>query len=87
MKITKRNGMVCLFDDEKVARSILKANADADTETISPALAQAIANEVFARLTREQEIITTADVRASVFDLLLEQGLPETAKCYMEFGK
>ena len=87
MKITKRNGTICLYDDEKVTRSILKANADASGETIPEAMAAALADEVFARLTARHEIITTAEVRACVFALLLERGLPETAACYMEFRK
>lgn len=87
MMITKRNGLVCLFDDEKVARSILKACGDTEHETVSPAVAEAMANEVFARLTARHEVITTAEVRACVYALLREKELPETARCYMEFNK
>lgn len=87
MKITKRNGATCLYDDEKVARSILKASGDTEGETITPAAAAALADEVFARLTARHEIITTAEIRACVHDLLIERGQPETAKSYMEFIK
>ena len=87
MKITKKNGTVHVYDDEKVAKSILKANANIVLETITPAMAAALADEVFARVTRQQEIITTADVRSCVCELLIERGLPETAKCYMEYRK
>ena len=47
MKITKRNGSIVLFDDEKVKNSILKANACVSGETLSAKKAGAIANEAF----------------------------------------
>ena len=87
MKITKRNGNVSLYDDEKVARSILKANADAPSETVTPAVAAALADAVFSRLTQQHEIISTADVRACVIELLREKGLLQTADCYADFSK
>ncbi len=89
MMITKKNGKVCLFDDKKVVKSILKANADAEAEDeeITRAVARALAAEVFSRLTEQHEIITTAEVRECVFALLKEKGLSETAKCYMEFRR
>lgn len=87
MKVTKKNGVVCLFDDEKVIRSIRKACADTEGENISPKMAEALADEVFERLTARHEIITTADVRACVFALLKERGFPKTAKSYKDFAK
>ena len=87
MKITKKNGTISLYDDEKVTRSILSANASIPAESISPAMATAFSNEVFARLTKEHEIIPMADVRACVFALLNEKGFSRTAKCYMEYLK
>ncbi len=87
MKITKRNGTVHLFDDEKIAKSILNANAGVLFESISPAAAAALAGEVFARVTREHEIITTADVRDCVIVLLKEKGYTGTAANYMEYKK
>ena len=63
MKITKRNGTVHVYDDAKVARSILLANENTPAETITPAMASALADEVFARVTKKSTIITTADVR------------------------
>ena len=87
MKVTKKNGTVMLFDDEKVATSILKANADANEQGLSPAMAANFANEVFNRLTGDHEIITTADVKEYVFALLQEKGFSGTAKCYMEYVK
>ena len=87
MKITKRNGIVCLYDDEKVTKSILLAGADAEGENISPKMAEALTDEVFERLTARHEVITTADVRESVCSLLRERGFPKTAESYMEFKK
>ena len=87
MKITKKNGLVCLFDDGKVVRSILKACADTEGERISEKMAGALADEVFERLTAQHDIITTADVRACVFALLRERGFPKTAESYRGFRK
>ena len=56
-------------------------------EALSQAEAAAIADEVFARLTDESEIIATADVRACVETVLRERGLAETARHYMEYRK
>ena len=85
MKITKRNGSIVLFDDEKVKNSILKANAETGEEEISEKVAAAMADDVFSRLTESCEIITTADVRKCVYDLLCERGFPKTARLYVEF--
>ena len=87
MKITKKYGTVSVYDDEKVARSILNANANVPAEAITPAMAAALADEVFARLTRRHDIITTAEVRACVSALLGEKGLTGTAKSYMDYVK
>ena len=87
MKITKKNGTVRVYDDDKVIKSILKAGDDAPDESIAPAVAAALADEVFARLTDENEIITTADVRACLYALLKERGYPQTAESYMDFLK
>ncbi|MCR5665154.1 MAG: hypothetical protein K6G17_09815 [Oscillospiraceae bacterium] len=87
MKITKKNGTVCLFDDEKVTGSILKAHADVKGEKLTPALARALADEVFARLTGRGGIISSADVRECVAALLREKNLTKTAKSYLEYKK
>ena len=87
MKSTKSDGVVSVYGAEKGAKSSLKANADTEGEEISPAMAKGLADEVFVRLTGEYEIITTADVRACVYALLLEKKLPGTAKSYMEFDR
>ena len=87
MKITKKNGNLSVYDDEKVTRSILRANSEVPEETITEAEAAASADEVFSRLTEESEIITTADVRGCVQHILCERGLLETARHYMEYRK
>ncbi len=87
MKITKRNGNVTLYDDEKVANSILKANGDTTGEPMSKGVAENIADDVFSRLTEENEIITTKEIRDCVMQILKERGFEETAKAYGEFKK
>lgn len=87
MKITKKNGRVVVYDDEKVVKSILKANIDAMTEELSRKKAQILADEVFQRLTAEKNIISTGDVRAYTAAILREKGYPKTAKCYEEFKR
>ena len=87
MKITKRSGVVALYDDEKVVSSILKANAGIAEETVAKKEAATIANEVFDTLTREKEIITTADVRRCVYENLNKRGFPLTAERYRSYKK
>lgn len=87
MKVTKKNGNIVLFDDDKVIRSMLRANADTDEETLSESAAAYIAGEVFARLAKERVLLTTQDVRQCVNDMLIQKGLPETAKMYMQYHK
>jgi 2-phosphoglycerate kinase len=87
MKITKKNGRVVVYDDEKVIKSILKASIDAVTEEISRKKAQVIADEVFQRLTREKDIISTDDVRTCTAAILREKGYPKTAACYEGFKR
>ncbi len=88
MKVTKRNGNVTIYDDDKIVTSILKANAEVPRgEDLSKAEAYNIAEECLNRLTAEEDIISTADVRACVYQLLLERNLPVTAQHYMEYIK
>lgn len=87
MKVTKKNGNIVLFDDDKVIRSMLRANADTEEETLSESAAAYIAGEVFARLAKERVLLTTQDVRQCVNDMLIQKGLPETAKMYMQYHK
>ena len=87
MKITKKNGNVTIYDDEKVMRSILKANAEVREEPLSEKEAAAIADRVFAKLTAQYEVITTADIRDCVGAILVEKGLPLTAQHYLSYQK
>ena len=87
MKVTKKNGNIVLFDDDKVIRSMLRANADTEEETLSESAAAYIAGEVFARLAKERVLLTTQDGRQCVNDMLIQKGLPETAKMYMQYHK
>lgn len=85
MKITKKNGNITVYDDQKVVRSILNANAGIPLENISQTVAEALADDVFSQLTEKSEIITTREIRNCVYETLLDRGYPETAKRYMEY--
>ena len=84
MKITKKNGNITMYDDQKVVNSILKANAGT-SERMSENVATAIADDVFSKLTEGNEIITTKEIRNCVYQLLRERGFEETAKRYIEY--
>ena len=86
MKITKRNGNITIYDDEKVVKSILKENGDTK-ENMTEAAAADIAAVVFARLTAENEIISTKEIRDCVMAVLAENGYVQTAKAYEEYKK
>ncbi len=87
MKVTKRNGNVVLFDDDKIVSSILKANAEVPTEDLSKQAAAFLAGEAIGRLAEREDIITTQDLRLGVEKRLYEKGYPLTAKRYMEYVK
>lgn len=87
MKITKRNGNITVYDDERIIRSILRANAEVPIEELTEARAARIADIAFARLTAEYDIITTADIRQCVYEILMDQGLRQTAEHYMNYRK
>ena len=87
MKITKRNGTITVYDDEKVTKSILNANAASGEKKISQNEAAAMAFEVFNKLIEENEIITTREIRECVYALLCDKGYPKTAKGYAEYKK
>lgn len=87
MKITKKNGNVTVYDDEKIVRSILRANAEVREEPLTEKEAAAVADRVFARLTAQHEVITTADIRSCVAAVLIEKGLPQTAEHYLNYQK
>ncbi len=87
MKITKKNGVVTVYDDQKVAKSILKANEGSTDQKVTQKNADGIASEVFSRLTEENEIISTNEVRNCVCKVLREKGLTDTARRYEEYKK
>ncbi len=87
MRITKKNGNVSVYDDEKLVRSILRANAEVPSEELTETVAARIADQAFIRLTAGNDIISTADIRRCVYDILLERGLRQTARHYMDFAK
>jgi len=87
MQVTKKNGKVVVVDDEKVVASILKANAEVPSEAMTRKTAQRYASEVFDRLTDRSEIITTAEVRDCVAEVLREKGRPHTAEHYLAYQK
>ena len=86
MKITKKNGRVAVYDDEKVINSILKANAGTG-ESLSRKKAAILADEVFQRVTEKSELISTQDVRDCLAALLREKGLTRTAENYLAYKK
>ena len=85
MKVTKRNGKVVLYDDDKVASSIVWANGRTKGETITIETGKRIADEVFRRLTNESDIITTKEIQNCVYEVLCEQGYPLTAESYINY--
>ena len=87
MKVTKRNGNVVLYDDEKIIQSILRANADTLAEELSEKTAAYIAGAVFARLSGEEDLFTTEDVRKCVYEMLRQKGYVQTAEQYMQYRK
>lgn len=87
MKITKRNGNITVYDDEKLIRSILKANSEVPQEDLSETIAARLADDVMAELTAVSEIITTGEIRTALCALLREKGYPLTAEHYMGYRK
>ena len=87
MKVTKRNGIVVIYDDEKVEKSILKANQGVRGESITEKTAAYISGVVFGRLAEEEEIISSRDVRACVIKVLKELNYPQTAANYEAYKK
>ena len=85
MKVTKRNGNVVLYDDEKVANSIVWANGRTSGEVLTIKTAVIIADEVFKRLTSENDFITTKEIQDCVYEVLCEKGYPQTAENYINY--
>ena len=86
MKVTKRNGTLVFYDDEKIVRSILRAN-EGTPEKLTNSGASYLAGVVFGRLAGNNEIITTQDIREGVYEALREKGLYMTAQKYIEYEK
>lgn len=86
MKVTKRNGTLVFYDDEKIVRSILRAN-EGTKEALTNSGASYLAGVVFGRLAGSNEIITTQDIREGVYSALREKGLYVTARKYMDYEK
>ena len=83
MKVTKRNGNVVLYDDEKIANSIVWANGRTSGEVITIKTAQRIADQVFLRLTNEKDLITTKEIQECVYDTLCEEGFPQIGRAHV----
>ncbi len=87
MIITKKNGTTVLYDDERIIRSIMRANAEVPLERMTEKQAAVIAAEAVKRILAESEILTTADLRGAVYALLGEKGFRQTAEHYMNYRK
>ena len=88
MQIIKRNGNTTIYDDQKIISSIMKANAESkEIKKITEKEAASIAFDAMAVLTEKNEIITTKEIRESVYQTLCGRGLKETAKTYYEYQK
>lgn len=86
MKITKRNGNIVFYDDEKVVGSIMRAN-EGTGEALTPKQAEFLADAVLGRLIKDHSIVTTQMIRDGVYEALNEKDLWITAKHYMEYKK
>ena len=86
MKITKRNGNIVVYDDEKIVSSIMRANKGTG-ETLTPKQAEFLADAVLGRLIKNHSIITTEMISDGVYEALNEKDLWLTAKHYKEFKK
>ena len=86
MKITKRSGRLVVYDDEKLVKSIMKAN-EGTGEALTAKAAAYLTDVVIGRLAKEHSIITTEMIRQGVYDALIERDLWLTAKEYIEFKK
>ena len=86
MKITKRNGNIVFYDDEKIVGSILRANAGTG-EALTAKQAEFLADAVLGRLIKNNPIVTTQMIRDGVYEALKERDLWFTARQYMDFRK
>ncbi len=86
MKITKRSGRLVVYDDEKLVKSIMKAN-EGTGEELTERAAEYLTDVVIGRLAKEHSVITTQMIRDGVYNALKERDLWLTAKEYIEFKK
>ena len=86
MKISKRSGSMVFYDDEKLVRSIMKANEETDEE-LSVKSAEFLADAVLGRLIKNNSFVTTQMIKDGVYEALNERGLWLTAKQYAEYKK
>jgi len=86
MKITKRNGNIVFYDDEKVVKSILGAN-EGTGEKLTAKQAEFLADAVLGRLIKNHSIVTTQMIRDGVYEALNEKDLWLTARRYIEYRK
>ncbi len=86
MKIAKRSGNIVMYDDEKVVKSIMRAN-EGTGEPLNAKAAEYLTDAVLGRLVKNNAIVTTQMIREGVYDALNERDLWITAKRYMEFKK
>ena len=86
MKITKRSGNIVFYDDEKVVRSIMRAN-EGTGEPLTARAAESLADAVMSSLIQKYSIITTQMIRDGVYAALRDRDLFLTAREYMEFKK
>ena len=87
MKIMKKNGNVVVYDDEKIVRSILKANDEIPRETVSGSTARSIVNTVINALAEDNAIITTEDIRKGLYEEMVKRGYHKTAEAYRDYKK
>ncbi len=86
MKVTKRNGNIVFYDDEKVVRSIMNANEGTE-EKLTVKQAEFLADAVLGRLIKEHSFVTTQMISDGVYEALKEKDLWFTAKRYKEYRK
>ncbi|MBR7063532.1 MAG: hypothetical protein IKI42_10935 [Clostridia bacterium] len=86
MKIAKRSGNIVMYDDEKVIKSIMKAN-EGTGEPLNAKAAEYLTDAVLGKLVKDNAIVTTQMIREGVYDALNERDLWITAKRYMAFKK
>ena len=86
MKITKRNGNIVFYDDEKIVGSIMRAN-EGTGEALTAKQAEFLADAVLGRLIKNNSIVTTQMIGDGVYEALNERDFWLTARRYREYKK